>query len=157
MRTHSNANDYAPMCKLHRFFYYFPPARGKCEIVCTSVIGHIFSTDFVKEGSGSDPVHLFGTGTCSILTESSLSQGICEHLEEAAQGCEYLFLWLDCDREGGNICFEVMSVLSHAGCCPRPSNVYRAKFSSLTERDIKASFGRPQKPDENQSNECKEL
>ena len=58
-------------------------------------------------------------------------------------------------REGENICFEVMSVLSHAGCCPRPSNVYRAKFSSLTERDIKASFGRPQKPDENQSNAVK--
>lgn len=31
---------------------------------------------------------------------------ISRHLNQEARGCGYLVLWLDCDREGENICFE---------------------------------------------------
>jgi hypothetical protein len=38
-RTRNNTNGNAPMCALHDFFAYFPPAKGKCRVTVTSVIG----------------------------------------------------------------------------------------------------------------------
>jgi DNA topoisomerase-3 len=61
-----------------------------------------------------------------------------------------LCLWLDCDREGENICFEVIdNVLPHMRPQSAPTSaknaafarrIYRARFSSLAPSDLRASF-----------------
>jgi DNA topoisomerase-3 len=44
-----------------------------------------------------------------------LVQGVTAHLQAAAAEADWLFLWLDCDREGENICYEVLLPLRGFG------------------------------------------
>ncbi|CAI5495265.1 unnamed protein product [Closterium sp. Naga37s-1] len=54
----------------------------------------------------TDPASLFTAPT--IKTESNPKAHVCKHLQTEAKGCDALVLWLDCDREGENICFEAI-------------------------------------------------
>ncbi|PNT64880.1 hypothetical protein BRADI_4g34290v3 [Brachypodium distachyon] len=102
----------------------------------TSVIGHVFSVDFppaYQNWEGTDPVDLFNAPV--LRSECNPKVHIRRHLAQEARGCTYLILWLDCDREGENICYEVIN------CTGIPENevgrrIFRAKFSSVTEKDI---------------------
>ena len=60
-----------------------------------------------------------------------------------------LVLWLDCDREGENICFEVISVV-HSSLAPGAS-VLRAKFSAVTPADIERAMDSLGKPNRNEA------
>ncbi|RLN98490.1 hypothetical protein BBJ28_00022903 [Nothophytophthora sp. Chile5] len=55
------------------------------------------------------------------------------HLMELDFDASWLVLWLDCDREGENIAFEVKSVCERSN---RRLRVFRARFSALIPRDI---------------------
>ena len=108
----------------------------------TSVTGHIFSTDFpaaYQNWDSTDPLDLFEAPVLSIAE----SKGIVKHLEREASGADYLVLWLDCDREGENICFEVLRCVERAlkrgadyTMGSPTQTVFRAKFSAVTEKDI---------------------
>ncbi len=71
---------------------------------------------------------------------------VCDHLQREARGTDVLVLWLDCDREGENICFEVMdNVLPHmarrgtAGAGGQ-QQVLRARFSAITAPEIRTAM-----------------
>lgn len=52
-------------------------------------------------------------------------------LGQEARRADWLVLWLDCDREGENIAFEVIDVCKKAN---RRLEIYRAHFSALIPR-----------------------
>ena len=74
----------------------------------TAVTGHVKTTDFPKYYQNWEsiaPRELFDVET--EKKEANPKSRIVRHLEKEAKGCTYLVLWLDNDREGENICFEV--------------------------------------------------
>ena len=74
-------------------------------------------------------------------------------LSHEARGASYVVLWLDCDKEGENICFEVLNEIKDV--IRRPTSgekvVYRAKFSAITDKDIKMAMNNLVYPNENES------
>ena len=86
-----------------------------------------------------DPLDLFDADIDKLESDKGR---MVRHLMKEAKNIDYLVLWLDCDREGENICFEVTHV-----CEPWMhkvdkgfDNILRAKFSSITMEDIRQAF-----------------
>lgn len=51
---------------------------------------------------------LFDAPTIKNLDKHS--RPIANHLQAVSRGIDFMVLWLDCDKEGENICFEVLGV-----------------------------------------------
>lgn len=137
-------------CSIHEY-----SDQGDYFLV-TSVCGHVFSVDFNSKFNNwntTDPSELF---TAEILKqEANPKLKIRDHLRSEAKKAHELILWLDCDKEGENICFEVMK------CCQEGNpqvfnmrnyrNIHRAHFSALTDYEIKKAFNSLIKPNEDVS------
>ena len=55
------------------------------------------------------------------------------NLKQLSKTCNKLILWLDCDREGENIAFEVVDVCKKIN----PNlEILRARFSAITNEEI---------------------
>lgn len=109
-------------------------------ITVTSVTGHVYSRDFPKEQQqrGLDPSKLFDSMTIRKL--ESRSRPIKMLLQKLSEGIDYVVLWLDCDKEGENICYEVLDICKRN--IPKSSfqRVFRAKFSSIAPKDIQVAY-----------------
>lgn len=97
----------------HPFFMAFQRYEGdfygqRAWFKVTSCAGHVYSIDFPPEYNNwdrVDPLTLFGAPT--VKQEANPKLRMPKHFQSEAKGCSYLVLWLDCDREGENICYEV--------------------------------------------------
>ncbi|KAA8493337.1 DNA topoisomerase 3-beta [Porphyridium purpureum] len=135
------------------FNHFFEPAGQMCVMRVTSVVGHILETQFAANTddpnaprSQRGPVGFFSRPVEKRVSGLSGKLGVVEHLREESRGCSHLVLWLDCDREGENIAFEVISVTRERDFFTTDAQIFRARFSALNERDLMSAFTRLAKP-----------
>uniref|UniRef100_A0A6Q2XS23 DNA topoisomerase n=1 Tax=Esox lucius TaxID=8010 RepID=A0A6Q2XS23_ESOLU len=108
--------------------------------------------------NGACSVHEY-MGTFSGQSMRFKMTSVCGHVMSLdfigveAKGCDYVVLWLDCDKEGENICFEVLDAIEPVMTRPYggEKTVYRAKFSSITDTDIWAAMSKLGEPNRNEA------
>jgi DNA topoisomerase IA len=87
-------------------------------------------------GATVDPAELFH----APIKRKPCKGSIVAHLQNEAQGMDFIVLWMDCDREGENINFEVLDCCMHCmrggGGVTHYDRVYRAYFSAINPSDI---------------------
>lgn len=95
----------------------------------TAVAGHLLAHDFpdaYKQWSSCDPFILFDAPI--HVTVPAANKTIERNLMTEARTANTLMIWTDCDREGENIGWEIISVCRKA----RPNIVVkRARFSAI--------------------------
>lgn len=138
-------------CSVHEYEGTFKDQKVKFKF--TSVCGHINGLDFIGKYNSwdrCDPVELFSAPT--EKKESTPKLKMPHFLASEAKNSDYLVLWLDCDKEGENICFEVMDAVSDCIKNVRSPHVtFRAKFSAITDKDIKHAMNTLGFPNENEA------
>ncbi|KAM9821241.1 DNA topoisomerase 3-beta-1 isoform 4-T4 [Syngnathus typhle] len=139
-------------CFVHEFTGIFQGQSVHYKM--TSVCGHVMSLDFIAKYNNwdkVDPAELFSKAPTE-KKEVNPKLNMVKFLQVEARGCDYLVLWLDCDREGENICFEVMeSVQPVMKGAVLEQTVYRAKFSSITDIDIWKAMNSLGEPNRNEA------
>ncbi|XP_046559637.1 DNA topoisomerase 3-beta-1-like [Haliotis rubra] len=137
-------------CSVHEY-------RGKFNgdtvfFKMTSVCGHVMSCDFMGKYNNwdkVDPVELFQAPIQK--KEATPNLHMPAFLRKEGQGADYLVLWLDCDKEGENICFEVIDCVEPMMNRTHAQQIFRAKFSAITDTDIKRAMQNLGEPNKNEA------
>jgi DNA topoisomerase-3 len=139
-RAHDGAG-WNGACSIHEWSGRFQSRAARYKM--TSTCGHVMSLDFASKYNNwesVDPVQLFDAQV--VKKEATAKLKMPAFLESEAKNVDALVLWLDCDKEGENICFEVMHAVASVMRVDFDglTNVWRAHFSAITEKDIKAAM-----------------
>ncbi|XP_049851141.1 uncharacterized protein LOC126325479 [Schistocerca gregaria] len=112
----------------------------------TSVLGHLQNytvPQHIESNWNVNPLVLFDTPLQKKTTADNLP--IERMLQDEARRCKWLILWLDCDREGENIAYEVIDICTHTN---QNLRILRARFSALIPRDIHRALRELASPDQ---------
>lgn len=117
-----------------------------CRMVVTAVRGHLLETDFDAayiNWKTHPPAALFQAPVRRRIGDGSAD--LERMLLQLAPRCQWLVLWLDCDREGEAIAFEVLDTCQRAA--GGRLQVFRAVFSALTRQDLTHAVENLRAPD----------
>ena len=78
----------------------------KSFFTITSVKGHIYDNDYEKSYDKENPTDSYNYNIYKILKNRKIN--IPKFLRYISKDKDILYLWLDCDPEGENICYEVI-------------------------------------------------
>lgn len=140
--------------KNYEFKFNFPEF-GNCNVVMTSVAGHLISQDFPSNYSWNNctPGKLFDA---PIQENHSPDQKkVAKNIENLARDADKLMIWTDCDREGEYIGFEILEVARRTNPRLTLDNTLRAQFSHLEYSHILYAAKNPTRLDINAINAVK--
>ena len=136
-----------------KFDYIVNSLNVEFNMIFTSVAGHLLNYHYGNEyhqWEMSTLKEMFNgnlyksiTSNAKILTENLISLA-------NEYNIDVLILWLDCDREGENISFEVIDVIKN-GYKKKNFIIYRARYSAITKRDLDNAMENLGPPNKNMS------
>mmetsp|Transcript_50103 Transcript_50103/g.119228 ORF Transcript_50103/g.119228 Transcript_50103/m.119228 type:complete len:1075 (-) Transcript_50103:35-3259(-) len=145
----------SPVSPVYEYEGIFKGYKATYRITATT--GHVFSLDFADAANKWEQVQPGDLFHADTVRKCDAHAQIPEHIMSESRGVDALVLWLDCDREGENICFEVIS-LALPQMQPRVrweeayhGFVFRAMFSSLVDQDLQSAMINLGVPDKRQS------
>lgn len=138
-------NGLAPYNKVYEFQLNIPRFGGNVQMSFTSVSGHLQNYDFTsahRSWSSCDPIELFDAPLIKKVPVDYYK--VRDNILNCARTADALIIWTDCDREGENIGYEVINIVT----AHKPGiQVYRAKFSEITPVSIRRAIANLTQPD----------
>uniref|UniRef100_A0A0N4ZWC0 DNA topoisomerase n=1 Tax=Parastrongyloides trichosuri TaxID=131310 RepID=A0A0N4ZWC0_PARTI len=135
-----------------KFFFNGTFNDKNADFIMTSTFGHMKEICFAGEYTNwmKPEKELFKCPLEKLNIDKKFA--IDKFLRNLFKNCDYLVLWLDNDREGENICFEVMDACQQIYKGRNFNDcVYRARFSALMDEHIKDAMDNLIRPNRNES------
>jgi DNA topoisomerase-3 len=93
---------------------------------------------------------LYDVPLLKIPVDGEGGSNVIRNLKECSKDISSLMIWTDCDREGEAIGFDVIDAIGKESL-----DIYRAKFSALTKKDIEDAIDNLVKPQKSLSDAVK--